>query len=65
MAEIGKREGPQKLCELAYPARVSRAVYRRGDRPGNHPPELTAQALITRRIDLPLHWHEQKAALQF
>jgi hypothetical protein len=32
---------------------------------GNQPPELTAQALITRRVDLPLHWREQKAALQF
>ena len=32
---------------------------------GNHPPELTAQTLITRRIDLPLSWQAQKSALQF
>ena len=32
---------------------------------GNHPRGLTAQALITRRIDLPLCWQAQKAALQF
>jgi hypothetical protein len=23
---------------------------------GNHPPDLTAQTLITRRIELPLEW---------
>jgi site-specific DNA recombinase len=32
---------------------------------GNRPPELTAQTLITRRIDLPLQWQAQKSALQF
>jgi hypothetical protein len=32
---------------------------------GNHPPDLTAQKLITRRIDLPLQWQAQKIALQF
>jgi hypothetical protein len=32
---------------------------------GNHPPDLTAQTLITRRIELPLSWQAQKTALQF
>jgi site-specific DNA recombinase len=27
---------------------------------GNHPPDLTAQTLITRRVDLPLQWQAQK-----
>jgi hypothetical protein len=31
---------------------------------GNHPPDLTAQTLITRRTDLPLQWEAQKTALQ-
>jgi site-specific DNA recombinase len=32
---------------------------------GNHPPDLTAQTLIPRRVDLPLQWQAQKTALQF
>jgi hypothetical protein len=32
---------------------------------GNHSPDLTAQTLITRRVDLPLQWQAQKTALQF
>jgi site-specific DNA recombinase len=55
MAEIGKREGLPKnyvswLIRLAFLApEIVEAIVQ-----GNHPPELTAQALITRRIDLPL-----------
>jgi hypothetical protein len=30
---------------------------------GNRPPDLSAQALITRRIDLPLEWKAQQTAL--
>jgi len=29
----------------------------------NHPTDLTAQALITRRVELPLDWRAQKTAL--
>jgi hypothetical protein len=66
MAEIGKRENLPKnyvswLIRLAFLApEIVEAIVQ-----GNHPPELTAQALITRRVDFPLHWQEQKAALQF
>jgi hypothetical protein len=66
MAEIGKREGLPKnyvswLIRLAFLApEIVEAIIQ-----GNHPPELTAQTLITRRIDLPLQWQAQKTALQF
>ena len=66
MAEIGKREGLPKnyvswLIRLAFLApEIVEAIIQ-----GNHPPELTAQTLITRRIDLPLSWQAQKSALQF
>jgi hypothetical protein len=66
MAEIGKRESLPKnyvswLIRLAFLARISS---KRSSR-GNHSPDLTAQTLITRRIDLPLQWRAQKTALQF
>jgi site-specific DNA recombinase len=66
MAEIGKSEGLPKnyvswLIRLAFlaPEIVETIIQ------GNHPAELTAQTLITRRIDLPLQWQAQKAALRF
>jgi site-specific DNA recombinase len=66
MAEIGKREGVPKnyvswLIRLAFLApEIVEAIIQ-----GNQPPELTAQTLITRRVDLPLEWRAQKIALQF
>jgi hypothetical protein len=66
MAEIGTREGLPKnyvswLIRLAFLAPdIVEAIIQ-----GNHPPELTAQTLITRRIDLPLEWQAQKTALEF
>ena len=66
MAEIGKREGVPKnyvswLIRLAFLApEIVEAIIQ-----GNHPPDLTAQTLITRRVDLPLEWRAQKIALQF
>jgi site-specific DNA recombinase len=66
MAEIGKHEGLPKnyvswLIRLAFLApEIVEAIIQ-----GNHPPDLTAQKLITRRIDLPLQWQAQKIALQF
>jgi site-specific DNA recombinase len=66
MAEIGTREGLPKnyvswLIRLAFLAPdIVEAIIQ-----GNHPPELTAQTLITRRIDLPLQWQAQKTALEF
>jgi len=66
MAEIGTREGLPKnyvswLIRLAFLApNIVEAIIQ-----GNHPPELTAQTLITRRIDLPLQWQAQKTALEF
>jgi site-specific DNA recombinase len=66
MAEIGKREGVAKnyvswLIRLAFLApEIVEAIVQ-----GNHPPDLTAQTLITRRVDLPLEWQAQKVALQF
>jgi site-specific DNA recombinase len=65
VAEIGKREGLPKnyvswLIRLAFLApEIVEAIIQ-----GNHPPDLTAQSLITRRIDLPLEWQAQKTALQ-
>ena len=65
MAEIGKREGLPKnyvswLIRLAFLApEIVEAIIQ-----GNHPPDLTVQSLITRRIDLPLEWQAQKTALQ-
>jgi site-specific DNA recombinase len=64
MAEIGKREGLPKnyvswLIRLAFLAPdIVEAIIQ-----GNHPPDLTAQTLITRRIELPLQWEAQKPAL--
>jgi site-specific DNA recombinase len=66
MAEIGKREGLPKnyvswLIRLAFLApEIVEAIAQ-----GSHPSELTAQTLITRRIELPLQWQAQKTALQF
>jgi site-specific DNA recombinase len=66
MAEIGKREGVPKnyvswLIRLAFLApEIVEAIIQ-----GNHPPDLTAQTLITRRVDLPLEWQAQMIALQF
>jgi site-specific DNA recombinase len=66
MAEIGKREGVPKnyvswLIRLAFLApEIVEAIIQ-----GNHPPDQTAQTLITRRVDLPLEWQAQKIALQF
>src|SRR5450631_4114792 len=66
MAEIGKREGVAKnyvswLIRLAFLApEIVEAIVQ-----GNHPPDLTAQTLITRRVDLPLEWQAQMIALQF
>jgi site-specific DNA recombinase len=65
MAEIGKREGLSKnyvswLIRLAFLApEIVEAIIQ-----GNQTPELTAQSLITGRIDLPLGWQAQKTALQ-
>jgi site-specific DNA recombinase len=66
MAEIGKREGVPKnyvswLIRLAFLApEIVEAIIR-----GDQPPDLTAQTLISRRIDLPLEWQAQKTALRF
>ena len=66
MAEIGKREGLPKnyvswLIPLAFLAPdIVEAIIQ-----VNHPPELPAQTLITRRIHLPLQWQAQKTTLQF
>jgi ParB-like chromosome segregation protein Spo0J len=64
MVEIATREGVQKnyvsqLVRLAFLApEIVEAIAA-----GNHPPDLTAQALITRRVELPLDWRAQKTAL--
>jgi site-specific DNA recombinase len=66
MAEIGKRESVPKnfvswLIRLAFLApEIVEAIIQ-----GSQPSDLTAQTLITRRIDLPLQWQAQKTALQF
>jgi site-specific DNA recombinase len=65
MAEIGKREGLPKNC-VSWLIRLAFLVPEivEGIIQGNHPADLTAQSLITRRIDLPLEWQAQKTALQ-
>jgi site-specific DNA recombinase len=53
--------GRDRLIRLAFLApEIVEAIIQ-----GNHPPELTAQTLITGQIDLPLSWQAQKSALQF
>jgi site-specific DNA recombinase len=49
------------LIRLAFLApEIVEAIFQ-----GDHPADLTAQTLITRKLDLPLEWQAQKIALQF
>ena len=66
LAEIGKREGVGKryvsrIIRLAFlaPSIIEQLAF------GHQPPELTAQALSTRRGDLPLSWNAQRELLGF
>jgi site-specific DNA recombinase len=66
MVEIAKRDGVGKqyisrLMRLAFlaPGMLERIVT------GRQPPELTAQALRTGRLDIPVGWAAQKRALEF
>ncbi len=66
LAEIGKREGVGKryvsrIIRLAFlaPSIIEQIAL------GHQPPELTAQALSTRRGDLPLSWNAQRELLGF
>ena len=66
MVEIARRDGVGKqyvsrLIRLAFlaPEMVERIVA------GRQPPELTAQALRTGRLDIPVSWAAQKRALGF
>ena len=66
LIEIGKREGVGKryvsrIIRLAFlaPSIVEQIAH------GHQPPELTAQALSTRRGDLPLSWKAQRELLGF
>jgi site-specific DNA recombinase len=66
MVAIARREGVGKqyvsrLIRLAFlaPAIVERIVE------GRQPPELTAQALLTGRLELPLDWEAQSRTLEF
>jgi site-specific DNA recombinase len=66
MVEIAKRDGVgqqyiSRLMRLAFlaPEMVERIVV------GRQPPELTAQALRTGRLDVPVGWAAQKRALEF
>ena len=66
LAEIGKYDGVGKR----YVSRVIRLAFLAPSiieeiARGHQPPELTAQALSTRRGDLPLSWHEQRELLGF
>ena len=64
MFAVAVRKGVQKhyvsqLLRLAFLApEVVEAIA-----DGNQPPDLAAQALIPRRIDLPLEWKAQQTAL--
>jgi len=66
LVEIGKREGVGKryvsrIIRLAFLApSIIEEIAR-----GHQPPELTAQALSTRRGDLPLSWITQRELLGF
>lgn len=66
LVEIGKREGIGKryvsrIIRLAFLApSIIEEITR-----GQQPPELTAQALSTRRGDLPLSWQAQRELLGF
>ena len=66
LVEIGKREGVGKryvsrIIRLAFlaPSIIEEIAL------GHQPPELTAQALSTRRGDLPLSWNAQRELLGF
>ena len=66
LLEIGKRDGVGKryvsrIIRLAFlaPSIIEQIAQ------GHQPPELTAQALSTRRGDLPLSWIEQRELLGF
>ncbi len=66
LVEIGKREGVGKryvsrIVRLALlaPSIIEQIAH------GHQPPELTAQALSTRRADLPLSWQAQRQILGF
>jgi site-specific DNA recombinase len=66
LAEISKREGVGKryisrIIRLAFlaPSIIEQIAC------GHQPPELTAQALSTRRGDLPLSWNAQRELLGF
>jgi hypothetical protein len=66
MVEIARREGVGKqyvslLIRLAFlaPAIVEQMAE------GCQPPELTAQALRTGRLELPLIWEKQGRSLEF
>jgi site-specific DNA recombinase len=66
LVEIGQREGVGKryisrILRLAFlaPSIIEEIVQ------GHQSPELTAQALSTRRGELPLSWQAQREALGF
>jgi site-specific DNA recombinase len=66
LVEIGRREGVGKryvsrIVRLAFlaPSIIEQIAH------GHQPPELTAQALSTRRGDLPLSWQVQRELLGF
>jgi site-specific DNA recombinase len=66
LVEIGQREGVGKrhvsrIVRLAFlaPSIIEQIAH------GHQPPELTAQALSTRRGDLPLNWQAQRELLGF
>ena len=66
MVEIAQCNGVGKqyvsrVMRLAFlaPEMVERIVA------GRQPPELTAQALRVRRLDIPVDWAAQKRALRF
>jgi site-specific DNA recombinase len=66
LVEVGKREGVGKryvsrIIRLAFLApSIVEQIAR-----GCQPPQLTAQALSTRRGDLPLSWQVQRELIEF
>ena len=66
MGEIGQREGVSKryVCRIVRLAFLAPSIIEQIAQ-GDQPPELTAQALSTRRGDLPLSWQAQRELLGF
>jgi hypothetical protein len=61
--DCGAGSRPEALRASAGPAGLSVPEMVEAIANGNRPPDLSAQALITRRIDLPLEWKAQQTAL--